>query len=274
MFEWNANGRLLQIRDVESEADFHAIEEIQKEAWQFSDLDVVPAATLIASQHAGGIVLGAFDGHHMIGFAYAFPALEDGHVSMHSHMLAVIPECRNVQAGFYLKLVQRQKALDKGLDEITWTFDPLQSLNAHLNFSKLGVVSQRYLVDFYGNASSSPLHQGFGTDRLWVRWLLNSDRVTQIAEHSAPLPGRVISSEQAAEIINGALVICEDSRPRLKEFGDRLARENCSIEIPRDIGALKESDPGIGKQWREATRAAFLAALDRGFSVEDFVQIE
>src|SRR6266849_6523961 len=150
MFEWSINDRRFFIRDAESDAEYHEIEDIQKEAWGFNDLDTVPAATLIATQHAGGIVLGAFEGDRMIGFAYAFPAFEQARVSMHSHMLAVKPAYRNFQAGFYLKLAQRERVLAMGLDEITWTFDPLQSLNAHLNFSKLGVVSRRYLVNFYG----------------------------------------------------------------------------------------------------------------------------
>src|SRR5215510_15100505 len=147
MFEWQINNRSFYIRDIAGEAEFHTIEDLQREAWSFNDLDIVPAATLIATQHAGGIVLGAFEGELMIGFAYAFPAFEDGHTSMHSHMLAVISEYRNCQAGFYLKVVQRESVLAKGLDEVTWTFDPLQTLNAHLNFSKLGVVSRRYLVN-------------------------------------------------------------------------------------------------------------------------------
>src|SRR5438552_18264763 len=142
MFEWATGNRHFIIRDVEGEPEFHAIEDLQKEGWGFNDLDTVPAATLIATQHAGGIVLGAFEDACMIGFAYAFPAFEEARASMHSHMLAVKPEYRNFQAGFYLKRVQRERVLAMGLDEITWTFDPLQSLNAHLNFSKLGVVSR------------------------------------------------------------------------------------------------------------------------------------
>src|SRR5262249_3905282 len=208
MFEWDVDGRHFLIRDVEGEAEFHAIEDLQKEAWSFSDLDVLPAATLIATQHAGGIVLGAFDADQMIGFAYAFPAFEEGRVSLHSHMLAVRTDYRNCQAGFYLKLEQRERALDSGIDLITWTFDPLQSLNAHLNFSKLGVVSRRYLVNFYGEATSSPLHSGFGTDRLWVSWILNSDRVKRCVarEPGRPVGKIVVSSEDAAGIIEAALV--------------------------------------------------------------------
>src|SRR5437870_10247903 len=166
MLEWSVDNKRFYILDLERDDEYHAVEGIQKEAWGFHDLDVVPAATLIATQHAGGSVLGAFEGKRLIGFAYAFPAFEEGRASLHSHMLAVKPGYRNFQAGFYLKLAQRERALEKGLDEITWTFDPLQSLNAHLHFAKLDVDSRRDMVNFYDDASSSLLHVGFGTDTL------------------------------------------------------------------------------------------------------------
>lgn len=276
MFEWKIDDRSFLIRDVAGEAEHHAVEEIQREAWGFNDLDIVPAATLIATQHAGGIVLGAFEGDCMIGFAYAFPAFEEGRTSMHSHMLAVRSEYRNAHAGFYLKLAQRERTLEKGLDEITWTFDPLQSLNAHLNFSKLGVVSRRYLVNFYGEASSSPLHQGFGTDRLWVSWLLNSDRVKQCISRtpSHRAAKAVAASNDAGSFIQSALIYSEGARPLLGDFSSGLGANRCTIEIPHDINSLKERDPKLGTEWRAATRAAFLAAIEAGFLVEDFVRIE
>ena len=276
MFEWEIDERRFHIRDVEGETEYHAIEEIQKEAWGFNDLDIVPAATLIATQHAGGIVLGAFEGARMIGFAYAFPAFEAGRISMHSHMLAVRTGYRNFHAGFYLKLAQRERTLEKGLDEITWTFDPLQCLNAYLNFSKLGVVSRRYLVNFYGEASSSPLHQGFGTDRLWVSWLLNSDRVKQCISRT---PSRraaqvVAASNDAGSLIQSALIYSEGARPLLGDFSGNLSKNRCTIQIPPDINSIKERDPKLGAEWRAATRTAFLAAIEAGFLVEDFVRIE
>jgi len=276
MFEWSINDRRFFIRDAESDAEYHDIEDIQKQAWGFNDLDTVPAATLIATQHAGGIVLGAFEGDRMIGFAYGFPSFEEGRTSIHSHMLAVRTEHRNFHAGFHLKLAQRERALEKGLDEITWTFDPLQTLNAHLNFAKLGVISKRYIVNFYGEATSSPLHTGFGTDRLWVRWLLKSDRVKQRISpnqrrHSTTLkPG----SAEADALIQSSLVRSEDSRPELSEFTRVLSGNRCSIEIPSEINDLKAREPELGPAWREATRAAFSAALDAGLSVEEFAKIE
>jgi predicted GNAT superfamily acetyltransferase len=276
MFEWNINDRHFYIREVTGEAEHRSIEEIQKEAWGFNDLDIVPAATLIATQHAGGIVLGAFERATMIGFAYAFPAFEKGRTSMHSHMLAVRTGYRNVHAGFYLKVAQRECALEKGIDEITWTFDPLQSLNANLNFSRLGVVSRRYLVNFYGEASSSPLHQGFGTDRLWVSWLLNSERVKQcISRTPSGRAGQVVAaSNDAGSLIQSALIYSEGERPLLGDFGAGLSSSRCTVEIPNDINSLKERDPRLGTEWREATRAAFLAAIEAGFFVADFTRIE
>ena len=276
LMDWDIDNRHFYIREVDGEAEFHAVEDLQKEAWGFSDLDIVPAATLIATGHAGGSLLGAFERTRMIGFAYAFPAFEEGRVSMHSHMLAVKPEYRNYQAGYHLKLAQRELTLEKGIDEITWTFDPLQSLNAHLNFTKLGVISNRYIANFYGEQTSSPLHQGFGTDRLWVRWLLNGDRVKQCVSRPPGVRSQRIAagSREAAEVIQSALIYGEDSRPMLGPFTSNLATGRCAIEIPRDINSLKDRDPGLGVEWREATRAAFLSAIEEGLVVSDFVRID
>ena len=268
MFEWNIEGRQFYIREARTEDEFHAIEDLQRAAWQFSDLDVVPFAILIASQWAGGVVLVAFEGETMIGFAYGFPGYEHGRVSIHSHMLAVKPEVRNFQAGFYLKLAQREWALGKGLNEITWTFDPLQSLNAHLNFAKLGVVSDRYIVNFYGESSSSPLHQGFGTDRLWVRWPLDSERVERrINKKERPLP-------PDSSLSDHTLVYLERGEPKANEFGRVLAGSRCLIEIPHDITAFKQREPAAAAKWRAATRAAFQAALGAGFVVEEMLKVE
>jgi predicted GNAT superfamily acetyltransferase len=274
MFEWDSGGKHYVIREVHSEADYHAIESLQRDAWQFSDLDIAPAATMMATEHAGGCALGAFDGDVMIGFAYGFPAYEKGRPSIHSHMLAVKPEYRNAQAGFYLKLAQRDFVLKSGLDEITWTYDPLQSLNAHLNFGKLGVVSVSYIINFYGEETSSPLHQGFGTDRLWVRWLIVSHHVKSRIDRDNPAARKTNQVSSLKEAVNSALVVNENGQPRRVDFAARLEDDTCMIEIPHDITALKARDPQAAIVWREATRAAFLAALEAGFIVEDFLRAD
>jgi predicted GNAT superfamily acetyltransferase len=272
MMRWSANDKQFYIREAETEAEFHEIEEIQRVVWGFSDLDIVPAATLIATQWAGGMALCAFEDEKMIGFAYGFLAQEEGRLSIHSHMLAVRAEYRNLQIGYRLKLAQRKWAIERGIKEITWTFDPLQSLNAHLNFAKLGVISRRYIVNFYGEASSSPLHQGFGTDRLWVNWLLESERVSQ---HISRIEESLRTPPARENLLAGdapLLVSRDGNRARLADLTDSLSNRDCLIEIPHDVTALKKHDPEVAVQWRETTRTAFLAAIEAGFTVEDFLK--
>jgi len=137
-------------------------------------------------------------------------------------------------------------------------------------------VSRRYLVNFYGEASSSPLHQGFDTDRLWVSWLLNSDRVKQcISRTPSHRAAKVVAaSNDAGSLIQSALIYSEGGRPLLGDFSGGLSANRCTIEIPHDINSLKDRDPKLGTEWRAATRAAFLAAIEARFLVEDFVRIE
>jgi predicted GNAT superfamily acetyltransferase len=245
------------IRQIESFSELRAVEELQKEVWGIPDLDVVPLTHLVAVKAAGGVLLGAFDGATLAGFVYGFVAEEGAETSHHSHMLAVKPAYRNLNLGYRLKLAQREEALAQGINLITWTFDPLQSLNAYFNFTKLGVIADRYLINFYGEEAASFLHRS-GTDRLWVKWLLTSERVV----------ARVGQSTPAFEVpkIEPLIRVAPDDRPIQKEF----STEEMLIEIPGNINNLQQKDPELVVEWREHTRRAFSAALDAGYVVADF----
>src|SRR5579864_9517922 len=138
---------------------------LQREVWGFSDLDIVPEAVFAVAAKTGGQVLAAFDDAKAVGFALAVPAFREQQSYLHSHMVAVLPEYQNRGIGRRLKLAQRDDALQRGLDLIEWTFDPLETRNAHFNIACLGAIVRRYIPDLYG-ASSSPLHRGLPTDRL------------------------------------------------------------------------------------------------------------
>jgi len=183
----------IAIRDLVSVDEIQKVEAVEKEVWSLSDRDVSPTTLLVALKAAGAILLGAFDGDAMIGFAFGVPAYEQGHVSIHSHMVAVLPEYRDLDLGYKLKLAQRDRALAMGLKQMTWTFDPLQSRNAHFNFAKVGTVSDRYEVDFYGNQSSSVLHQN-GTDRLWLVSACEEDCKTRMPPWIHSLPSHLSSA--------------------------------------------------------------------------------
>jgi predicted GNAT superfamily acetyltransferase len=284
VLEWEAADRHLVIRDVTTDAEFRQVEDIQREAWGFRDLDVVPWAHIIAAKWAGGIILGAFDGERMAGFVYGFPAFESGRQSLHSHMLAVRPESRNLKAGIKLKLAQRLKAIAMGVQEITWTFDPLQSLNAHLNFTKLGVVSNRYLVNFYGEETSSPLHRGVGTDRLWVRWLLGDERVKSRAESAEAQRGPQDASppgvdldpgllEEPGPLLLGTAGDKWEKLPHADPDADSAEYSGYLIEIPADIALLKDQNIEWARNWRMKVQGWFLSSFERGFQASDFVTV-
>ncbi len=170
----------IRIREIDEPAEMRVVEELQKEVWGIPDIDVVPLTHLVAAKEVGGVLIGAFDGDTLVGFVYGFPSFERGKLAHHSHMLAVKRAYRNFDLGRRLKLAQREQVRAQGIELITWTFDPLQSLNAHFNFNKLGVIADRYLPNFYGEDAASFLHQT-GTDRLWVSWFVSRERGDPIA---------------------------------------------------------------------------------------------
>jgi len=254
------------IRDIELLSEMREVETLQKDAWGCNDTDVVPLTMFVAGREVGAILLGAYDRSTLIGFVYGFPGYENGQVTHHSHMLAVRPSYRNLNLGYKLKLAQRERVLAQGIKRITWTFDPLQSLNAYFNFGKLGVIADTYKINFYGQATSSFLHQ-IGTDRLWVTWPLDSQRVSRRLE-----TGKKESSSEC-EGIPSLVKVGIDDAPLGSDPTRTLKQEQVSIEIPGDINALQNSNPKLAIEWREATRSAFTDAIAAGYMVDEFYRL-
>lgn len=173
------------IRFCQGNQEFRACVALQREVWKFADADLVPLRIFVVAGKTGGQIIGGFDGDELVGFALSVPGVRAGHSYLHSHMLAVREGYRNSGLGRRLKLAQRAEALQRGIDLIEWTFDPLEIKNGHLNIARLGVIARRYSVDHYGD-SSSPLQGGLPTDRLVAEWWLKSKRVERLLEHDEP----------------------------------------------------------------------------------------
>jgi predicted GNAT superfamily acetyltransferase len=263
------------IRDLRSIDDLTQLKSVEKEVWGMADEDTLPLTLAIACKAAGNIFVGAFDKERdkdkktendkLVGFAFGFLGREHGVTTIHSHMLAVLDAYRHLDLGTRLKQAQRERAMAMGVHEMTWTYDPLQSRNAHFNFSKLGVVSDTYKVDFYGPETSSVLHQN-GTDRLWVRWILNSRRVRD----------RLAGKNARVEVLDALKLLAPlvrfdpSGKPERADLAESLERQRLSIEIPGDILDVERSNMGLAREWRDATRWAFREALKAGFVVAEF----
>jgi predicted GNAT superfamily acetyltransferase len=261
---------VITIRELRSFDDLKQVEAVEREVWALSDLDTMPLTLTIATREAGGIWLGAFDGAKLVGIGFGILGLEGNRPNIHSHLLAVLEPYRKLGLGYKLKLAQRERALairigEVRITEITWTFDPLQSKNAHLNFAKLGVIAESYKIDFYGPETSSVLHRN-GTDRLWVRWPITSRRVHE----------RLQGKDNRAEVLDTLKTLSPlvsfngDGRPHRADLEGAVQRQRIAIEIPSDILLVEQKEPALAREWRLATRWAFTESLNAGFFVTEF----
>ncbi|HKI00359.1 MAG TPA: hypothetical protein VKK31_00120 [Thermoanaerobaculia bacterium] len=244
-------------RPLISQSDYEACIELQRVTWGRDFSDVVPLSILKITQKAGGIAAGAFSPEgKMLGFVYGLAGYVEGRAFHWSHMLAVYPEARDLGLGTRLKLYQREILLPQGIEEVRWTYDPLESRNAHLNFNHLGVGIAEYAEDMYEGEQWSELARGIGTDRFIVSWRIAGDRVS-----------RALSRRRAGE--DGPFREAPVANPGGEER-DLPEAARVRIEIPENVQAVKEENPDAAAAWRASTRRAFESYLGRGYRVEVF----
>jgi predicted GNAT superfamily acetyltransferase len=178
-------------------------------------------------------------------------------------MLGVLPPYQDRGVGRLLKLAQRKFVLEQGLDLVRWTFDPLQSRNAHLNIEKLGCIVREYLVNVYGE-SGSQFNVGLETDRFVPEWWIKSRRARDRIEERRPSPSLNDAAAYAPAI---DCFRTSDGWLEARKARTRLRERRVSIEVPDRIDDLKKHDLASAQLWRAQTRAAFLAFFKRGYVV-------
>jgi predicted GNAT superfamily acetyltransferase len=255
---------VIAYRDLTAHEELAKVVELERRIWGPGYDDVVPPPVLTVSVKRGGILIGAFDGERMIGFVYSLPAVKNGRPSQWSHMLGVAEGFRNNGVGRSLKLLQRERALAMDVELIEWTFDPMQALNAHLNFSRLGVVVQEYEENVYGE-SSSPLHRGNPTDRLVAEWWIREPRV---ARRLSGVEGGCPADIADARRVNRAAGAGE--LPECVDVDLGLDTLRLSVEIPTGFTEMLSRAPALALEWRLATRRIFTTYFARGYRAVEF----
>jgi len=201
---------------------------------------------LVAMQHAGSYVAGAFAGDELLGVCAGFfgPPVT---ASMHSHVAGVRGASAAKGVGTAMKFHQRAWCLDHGVSEITWTFDPLVARNAAFNVRRLGAVLDEYLVDFYGPMTDA-VNAGQGSDRILVRWHLD-ELIPAIPREPGDAPL--------------VLSVGEGNRPVL--FDAPSGADAVAITVPADIGAMRATDGTLAAAWRLALRDAMVPRWEDGW---------
>jgi len=224
----------IAVRPLTTQPEFEGAVQLQREIWGFDDIELLPVRLFIVATKVGGQAFGAFDGPRMVGFCLAIPGLKSGgRVYLHSHMLGVKSEYRDAGIGRRLKLTQRDDALNRGIELIEWTFDPLEIKNAYLNMEKLGAIVRRYVRNQYGTTTSH-LHGGLPTDRCVAEWRIGSPRVRAILDGGPPV-----------------------ARPETVE----------RIFVPAAISTLRREDPKRARQIQQEISSQFEKNFDRGLAV-------
>lgn len=227
------------IRECVSVADFQQCIELERAVWKDDDIGIMPIRLYMIAQACNAPTIGAFDqAGRLVGFVHTMLALADNHVIYHSHLAAVREGLRHQDIGYRMKLKQREFALAAGIPLIVWTFDPLQSRNAHLNINKLGAITRRYEVNYYGEGLSSVFDAGVPSDRIYAEWWVRSPHV------AATLAG---------------------ARPQIKDAAP-------AVPIPEDITQVRTHTPDEHLRWRLGVRAEFLRELQLGHIARAFAR--
>jgi predicted GNAT superfamily acetyltransferase len=230
---------LIEIRQLFELEEFEQVVGLQEAIWGFDPTDLLPNRFMVVLTKVGGHVFGAYDGSRMVAFCFAMPGIKPGPKPyLHSHMLGVLEGYRDLGIGRRLKLRQRDAALERGIELIEWTFDPLELKNAFFNLERLGAVVRRYSENQYG-VTASPLHGGLPTDRCIAEWWIDSPRVRAI-----------LAGETVARRVDERIV------------------------FPADTARIRSEDPGRAREIQRANGEKFQRAFERGFAVTGFERSE
>jgi len=249
----------VEIRELTTREDFVVLGSLLADVWGPPAEPPMGPDLLIAMAHSGTYIAGAFAGDEMIGGLIGWLGLRSHELLMHSHILGVLPGDQARGVGFELKQHQRRWCLARGVKVMEWTTDPLVRRNAYFNLTKLGAEAPEYLVNFYGEMRDG-INAGDESDRLLIRWRLDSERADSAAAGSLPELDverlRTWSTGAALAVGPGGVPVPGDSDSRV-----------LICQVPEDIVAMRRSDPALARRWRTAIREAIGGALDRGYAI-------
>jgi predicted GNAT superfamily acetyltransferase len=246
------------IRELRGIDEMVRAEALQKSVWE-SASDYDHKDILVAIQHAGGLVAGAFTQEdEMVGFILAFPTLEEH--GLHSHRLAVLPAHRRFRIGEKIKWFQHDWALEHGIKWIRWTYDPLQVINAHLNIHRLGAVVNTYYKNYYGLMDG--INTGTPSDRILAVWYPNSPRVLACRNNTV-LEKHIFEAVPANQVCEEAP--CEEDLSLDNSF--------LRINLPHNNDLLV-ADINLALAWRFHVRRLLENYFSRGYCISHFTKMD
>ncbi|WP_188187163.1 GNAT family N-acetyltransferase [Nonomuraea sp. SYSU D8015] len=240
----------VEIRELREIGEFREVYRLFDQIWHPDPHNPpITVELMIGFAHTGNYVAGAFEEDTLVGASVGFRAAGR---ALHSHVTGAV---KGRGIGYALKLHQREWCRERGLERITWTFDPLVRRNARFNLAKLGAQPEAYVEDFYG-AMADAINEGDASDRLLTAWQVNPGEDGGAGTSPADVG--------ALPVLLGS----EGDRPVVRGVqGDVVL-----VGTPRDIEALRRTDPAAAKEWRMAVRTVLGALMGAGGHVVGFTE--
>lgn len=252
------------MRKLTENSELKQMEELEASVW--SEASVIPFHMTLTIHKFGGLFLGAFDEDKMIGFLYSFPGYTDGEFHLASHMLGFLPAYRKAGLGVQMKWLQREEALSMGYSKITWTYDPLESVNAYLNLAKLGGIVRKYLPNCYGELNDE-MNKGLPTDRFLVEWHIASQRVEAYRNQRVQQTYLFSSIPFILRYTRSANDLMIPLQADLSQTADQL-----QVQVPSNFQEVKHKDLTVAQAWRQSTREIFTHYFAQGYVVVDVIR--
>jgi len=244
----------VEVHDLD---DLRTVSDLFSSIWgRVGDTQLVPFELLRAMSHGGNYISAAVRDGTIVGAAFGFRAAHHGEPALHSHVLGVAGGRRSRGVGFALKQHQRRWCLERGIQVMTWTFDPLVRPNAWLNLARLGADVDEYLPHFYGRMDDA-MNSG-DSDRLLIRWDLLSDRAVAAARRDLAVADDELLDRYEPVLTDVA------GAPKVVALDAGAVR----CQVPDDIVGVRAKDLDLAARWRISLREVMAPRLEDGFSVD------
>lgn len=246
----------ISIRKIKTIEGLQTVRKLEELVW--SKEEAVPVNQTIAAVKNGGFVLGAFFEKQMIGFQYSFAGFDGKNSYLCSHSLAIHPDFRKYGIGEKLKWAQKETAEEKGYKLITWTYDPLETVNGYLNLHKLGAVCSTYMENVYGEMDDK-LNAGISSDRFLVEWRINDSVKGSSSKIGSEYPRAILTHTRDGFSI-----------PEKIDLNHRC--QNIFVPVPGNFQELKKYNLTLAIAWREYTQKVFTHYFSLGWKTVDLVK--
>jgi predicted GNAT superfamily acetyltransferase len=250
----------IDIRHLSTKEELEKVQQLEQAVWNEQTIPIHQTLTAVKN---GGIIVGAFHEQKLVGFSYGFAGYSKGKAYLCSHMLGIDEDYRGKGIGALLKEAQKKSAIEKGYHLLTWTYDPLESVNAFLNLTKLNAICSTYIENCYGDMEDG-LNQGLPSDRFQVEWWINSSHLKRehalVHKHTKRIPYE----------------LTEDGQPKLVEIHSSqfLDEEGLLVPVPKQFQQLKKDNFDLAYDWRLKTRQLFQTLFSNGYAAVNVVKSE